>query len=103
MGKTVTARFYRATGVVHDELVEAVKAATDDASVADWLRRRVGAAAISKWNVEFRGTRLSDLKKLMGDRLYSVYPIARELPDDTTLAELLDADDLVLFPDHTIR
>lgn len=102
-GKTVTARFYRATGVVHDELVEAVKAATDDASVAAWLRRRVGAAAISKWNAEFRGTRLGDLKKLLGDRLYSVYPIARELPDGTSLAELLDADDLIVFPDHTVR
>lgn len=102
-GKTVTARFYRATGVVHTELVEAVKAATDDLAVADWLRKRVGAAAILKWNVEFRGTRVRDLKQLMGDRLFTVYPIAKTLPDDTSLAQLLDADDLILFPDGTIR
>ena len=88
---------------MHDELVEAVKAATDDASVAAWLRRRIGAAAIAKWNLEFRGTRLSDLKQLMGDRLFSVYPIAKELPDDTSLAQLLDADDHMLFPNHAIR
>ncbi len=102
-GKTVTARFYRATGVVHEELVQAVKAANDDVSVADWLRKRVGAAAISKWNLEFRRTRLGDLKRLLGERLFTVYPIARELPDDASLAQLLDADDLILFPDHTIR
>ena len=98
-GNTVTARFYRATGVVHDELVEAVRAANDDLEVARWIRRSAGDAAISRWNAEFESTDVRELKKLLGDRLVTLYPVSRDLPDDTSLSRLLDADDLISFLD----
>ena len=60
-GATMTGGFYRATGIRHDEFVQVVRAAPDDAAVGDWLHHRLDERTIAKWNEQFRGRTIGDI------------------------------------------
>jgi hypothetical protein len=96
-GATVTGMFYRATGITHDELVQAVKDAPDDAAVAAWLHGRLDAETIANWNGRYYHTTIGHIKSPVRERMFKAHPGAEQMPETTPLADMFDADDLAMF------
>jgi len=96
-GATVTGRFYRATGIAHRELVDAVKSASDDVAVAAWLHARLDAETIANWNGSYYHTTIGNIKSPLRERMFIAHPAAEGMPETTPLADMFDADDVAMF------
>lgn len=79
-GATVTGRFYRATGITHSELVDAVKSAPDDAGVAVWLHARLSAKTIADWNDSYYQTTIGHIKGPLRELCSSRTPAQKACP-----------------------
>jgi len=96
-GATITGRFYRATGITHNELVDVVKSAPDDAAVAAWLHARLDAETITSWNGSYYHTTIGDVKSPLRELMFIAHPGAKDMPETTPLADMFDADDIAMF------
>ena len=96
-GATMTGNFYRSTGITHDELVQAVKDAPDDAAVAAWLHERLDAEAIENWNGRYYHMEIRHVKSPIRELMFQAHPGADQLPETTPLADMFDADDAAMF------
>ena len=96
-GATVTGSFYRATGITHDELVQAVKDAQDAAAVGAWLHTRLDGETIAKWNEQYYHRTIGDITGALREKMFLEHPGAAALPESTPLADMFDADDAAMF------
>ena len=96
-GASVTANFYRTTGVEHNDFVQVIKDAPDDATVAAWLRGRLDRDAIATWNERYYAATIAAIKGPLRDQMFLAHPGAKTLPETTPLADMFDADDASMF------
>lgn len=96
-GATITGRLYRATGITHNELVDVVKSAPDDAAVAAWLHARLDAETIANWNGSYYHATIGHIKSPLREGMFIAHPGAQDMPETTPLADMFDADDAAMF------
>ena len=79
-----------------DELQSVVAAAKNDDDVAAWLRIRLSPEQYAQANAALSQRTIAQTSDPAGVR--ERYPIAKDLPDDTLIYDLLEMDDAALFP-----
>lgn len=86
-------------GIAEADLLEAVRVAPDDAAVAAWLRERTDASQYPAINERLR--RLEPKHSQNEELLRAEYAeTLRAHPDLERIAEIVEADDRRLFPEH---
>jgi len=86
-----SSRMLDAFGVSEDDLRDAVAEAESDDDVARWFRDRVDVSKYPAFNAAVSNRRIADIDDK--EDFFSRYPLARELPLDSPLFDLLDRDD----------
>ena len=89
-----SSRMLEMIGVTEADLLEAVRTASSDAQVADWLRKHADTQAYQKINDHFEKRSTGDLAD--PEDYHRRYPIAKRL-GLTNLFDVLEADDREVF------
>jgi hypothetical protein len=87
-------RLLDALGIDETDLQSIVALVATDDEVAVWLRRHADPSVYESVNALLGERRLKDMDL---DDIYTRYPIAKTLPVETKLLDMLDADDAAMF------
>ncbi len=84
-------RLWKELGVSQADFEAAVKAAKTDGDVAAWVRAHADAARYPEITEKLTARTVGD--RIDDPEFVAKYPVAATLPHDTTLFDMLDADD----------
>ena len=90
-----SARMMEALGISEADLRDVVARAADDAEVAAWIREHTDASAYQAINESLKGITIGD--RLERPDFLERYPGAAEFSPQTSMFDLLDADDARMF------
>ena len=90
--RTLSGLFFRRFSCTQNQFIAVVAAAGDDATVAAWLRSRVEAGTVERWNQRVRAMRMKDIDPATQDFLRERYRPAT-WSDDDLLLDMLHLDD----------
>lgn len=94
-----SARMFETLGITESDVRAVVALAANDDEVVQWVLKHTTAEQREKANAAETALRISDRIEQPG--WLERYPIARTLPPETTLFELLEHDDAAAFATHT--
>ena len=90
-----SSRLLEALGISQEALLESVAAAGDEAAVVAFVHAHSDAAAYPGINESFSSLRIAD--RIDDETWVAKYPIAKKLPPETSLLEMLEYDDCDAF------
>jgi hypothetical protein len=93
--KGFSQRLLEHLGIKQSDLFAVVAVAAGDDDVAAWLRKHTDRARYAEINDYFANRKIGDV----GDReaFEAKYPVAKGLPDDALLIDMLERDDAAAF------
>jgi len=86
----ISENFLKHFGLEPDAFIEAVKNAATEADVVAWFRAHTDASKKASWNEAILARVLNDDNR---ERIGTRHPIAKTLPNQTPVVEVLEADD----------
>ena len=86
----ISAQFLTHFGLEPDAFIEAVQNASSEADVVKWFRSNTDASKTAAWNEDILGRVLSEANR---ERIAGRHPLAKQMPDNTPVVDLLEADD----------
>ena len=89
----------RVIGCTEDELRDVVARANGDDDVAAWVSPRLDREKLARYNERVSTRRLADLDD--PEDFFTRYPIARNMPKDRTLFDMLLEDDVQTLAGRT--
>ena len=88
-------RLFETLGIDEAEFTRRVSAAKGDDEVVAWVLASTTPEAREAYNAQEAGKRIAD--RLDTPKFLDRYPVARELPPETSLFDMLDRDDALSF------
>lgn len=88
-------RMLESLGITPDALRAVIAEAADDDSIVAWVHAHSDAATYDAINEGLTHLRIAD--RIDREGFVDRYPVAKELPPETTLLELLEYDDCAMF------
>lgn len=86
----ISEAFLKHFGLEPDAFVEAVKNAPTEADVVAWFNAHIDASKKASWNESILGRVLNADNR---ERISTRHPIAKDMPDNTPVVDVLLADD----------
>ncbi len=77
------------------DLRAAIAKASDESEIASWIRDRTDSSKYAQYNEKLAARKIAD--RIADERWLARYPIAKRLPPETPLIDMLVADDQETF------
>jgi hypothetical protein len=83
-------------GIAEDDLRAVVALATSEDEIAAWLRKHTDPARYEAINSALAKRKIADVEDQQAFRT-TRYPVAKDLPDETLIFDVLERDDAAIF------